>query len=130
MSRKAMCKSCVNYDKQQNGKVVCIEKGKEIDPESYAPIADGRSCYGREVKPSLTVEQLHEIRSAAGRKGGLKRKKNGRSPTKQLSVRLCDYKVFSEYSQISMRSMAEQFHIVALEILKEHPHLKPPEWID
>ena len=130
MGRKPMCKTCVSYEPQNDGTILCEYSGKLIDPES-SPMFDGGACYERKVKKKLTPAELSLIRSKAGRKGGKAAGYGkGRAPTKQLSIRLHDYKVFSCYSQKNGLAFAEQFHVITRKIVANHPELKPPDWID
>ena len=130
MGRKPKCKTCVSYTPQDDGTVECEYSGNVIDPES-SPLFDGGSCYKRKEKRKLTPAQLSLIRSRAGRIGGLK-SGGGKGPiqTKTMNVRLHDHKVFANYSQTNNRSIAEQFHVIARQIVTKHPELKPPDWID
>ena len=130
MGRKPKCRTCVSYEPQQDGTILCEYSGKLIDPES-APMFDGGTCYERKEKKKLTPAELSLIRSKAGRMGGLK-SGGGKGPvqTKTMNVRLHDHKVFVGYSQMNNCSLAEQFHVIAKKIVASHPELKPPDWID
>ena len=128
MGRSPKCKTCVSYTPNADGTVVCEYSGKSIDVESK-PLYD--ACYEKRQKKKLSPAELSMVRSIAGKKGGKKAGYGkGRAPTKQMSVRLPDYKVFVGYSRKKNHAMAEQFHLVASQMLEEHPELKPPEWID
>lgn len=130
MSRKPLCKTCVSYQPQKDGSVVCDFSGATIEKNSQ-PLYENGTCYERKQKKKLTPQELSLIRSTAGRKGGRTAGYGkGRAPTKQMSVRLHDHKVFTEYSRKKGHAVAEQFHIIASEIVKKYPELKPPEWID
>lgn len=81
------------------------------------------------MKQKLSPEKLSLVRSAAGRKGGLKSGYGkGRAPTNTATIRRHDYLVFRNYA--GKRSLAETFHVIAKAIVAKHPELKPPEWID
>ena len=82
-------------------------------------------------KRKLSPEELSLVRSAAGRKGGLKSGYGkGRAPTRTATVRLHDYKVLVAYAGMKKSSIAGMFHLVAKSVVAKYPQLKPPEWID
>lgn len=132
MGRKPLCKTCVSYEPQKDGTIRCEYSGKIIDPESSPMFGDeAGTCYERKSRRKLTPAQLSLVRSKAGRKGGRAAGYGkGRAPTKQLSIRLHDYKVFCGYSQKNGLAFAEQFHVITRKIVANHPELKPPDWID
>lgn len=129
MSRKPSCKTCVSYQPQSDGTVICDYNGTVIENDSQ-PLFDGGLCYERKLKKKLSPIELSEIRSAAGKKGGSK--KRGRIPKSQIQINTVDFKVLSAYaSKIKKQTIVSTFHdIVVEQIVARYPELKPPEWID
>lgn len=130
MSRKPSCKTCVSYQAQKDGSVVCDFSGATIEKNSQ-PLYENGTCYERKQKKKLTPQELSLIRSTAGRKGGRTAGYGkGRAPTKTITVRQHDYEVFTAFAAMKKRSIAEQFHAVAKSMVDKTPQIKPKGWID
>lgn len=129
MGRKPKCKTCVSYTPQDDGTVECEYSGRKIDPES-SPLFEDGACYERAPKKKLTPAELSKIRSAAGKKGGMK--KRGRTPKSQMQVNAMDFKVFSAYAlQIQGQTIVATFHNkIARQLVAKYPQLKPEGWKD
>ena len=132
MGRKPKCKSCVSYEPQEDGTVLCEYNGRLIDPNG-SPMFDGGACYEKKKKKKLTPVELSLIRSSAGRKGGMRpKKKRGRTPKSQMQVNTIDLKVFSAYaSRIKQQTIVATFHDnITRQLVSKYPELKPDGWID
>lgn len=130
MSRTPKCKTCVSYSVDEKGCAVCEYSGHVIERES-SPLYDNGQCYERRSHEKLSPSELSLARSNAGKKGGRTAGYGkGRSPTKQMSVRLHDYNVFSAYAKKERRALAEQFHVIMRQVVTKYPELKPDGWID
>ena len=51
-------------------------------------------------------------------------------PTRALTVREPDYQVFRKYAFVNNIQIAEAMHRLARSMLKNHPELKPQDWVD
>ena len=51
-------------------------------------------------------------------------------PTRSLTVRDPDYHVFRKYAFKSNIQISEAIHRLARSLLKNHPDLKPENWVD
>ena len=51
-------------------------------------------------------------------------------PTRSLTVRDPDYQVFRKYAFVNNIQIAETMHRLARSVLKNHPELKPQDWVD
>lgn len=130
MSRKPSCKTCVSYQPQKDGSIVCDFSGATIEKNSQ-PLYENGTCYERKQKKKLTPQELSLIRSNAGRKGGRTAGYGkGRAPTKTITVRQHDYEVFTAFAAMKKRSIAEQFHAIAKSMVDKTPQIKPKGWID
>lgn len=132
MGRSPMCKTCVSYTPNADGTIVCEYSGAVIDANSkplYQNEKDG-PCYERRPKKKVSPTELSKIRSAAGKKGGMK--KRGRTPKSQMQINKIDFLVFSEYARrVEKDTIVRTFHNrITKKILLTHPELKPPGWVD
>ena len=129
MGRSPMCKTCVSYMPNPDGTVVCEHSGRIIDANSKPLYEDG-ACYERKPKNKVSPTELSKIRSAAGKKGGLKRR--GRTPKSQMQINTIDFLVFSEYAKrVEKDTIVRTFHNrIAKKILVTHPELKPSGWVE
>ena len=112
-----------------DGTVVCEHSGRIIDANSKPLYEDG-ACYERKPKNKVSPTELSKIRSAAGKKGGLKRR--GRTPKSQMQINTIDFLVFSEYAKrVEKDTIVRTFHNrIAKKILVTHPELKPSGWVE
>lgn len=119
MGRYPKCKTCANILACENGSHFCRERGEETTPDrSFACETYASS------KRKKTKEEISLIRSQAGRKGGKSLFRGGRSPTKQMSVRLEDWEFFGMFASSRKMSMAEVFHRICVGIRMDHPDLE------
>ena len=51
-------------------------------------------------------------------------------PTRSLTVREPDYQVFRKYAFVNNIQIAETMHRLARSLLKNHPELKPQDWVN
>lgn len=51
-------------------------------------------------------------------------------PTRSLTVREPDYQVFRKYAFVNNITIADATHRLARSLLKNHPELKPENWVD
>lgn len=85
-----------------------------------------------ENKTKLTPEELSAIRSAAGRKGGLARKRDENKVERvQMQVKRIDRDVLMRYAGKKGMTMTDAFHFLMRVILQNHPEIKKPDgWVD
>ena len=98
-------------------------------------------------KAKLTREQLSLVRSENAKRGAETRKRLGlccggrpkgstKDPTlkaippRSLTIREPDYNVFRKFAYQKEIPIAEAMHRVAASLLKNHPDLKPENWVD
>lgn len=98
-------------------------------------------------KPKKTKEELSAIRAAAGAKGAAALRASGNFrggrkkgwtkdptlkaiPPRSLTVREPDYQVFRKFAFKKEVPIVEGMHKIAASILRNHPELKPEDWID
>ena len=51
-------------------------------------------------------------------------------PTRSLTVREPDHHVFRKYAFVNNITISEAIHRLARSLLKNHPDLKPEDWVD
>ena len=98
-------------------------------------------------KPKKTKEELSAIRAAAGAKGAAALRASGNFrggrkkgwtkdptlkaiPPRSLTVREPDYQVFRKFAFKKEVPIVEGMHKIAASILRNHPELKPENWVD
>ena len=91
------------------------------------------------VRKTKSAAELSEARSRAaksrknnrgGRPAGSKTNPELKAvPTRSLTVREPDYQVFRGYAFKSDIQIAEAMHRLARSLLKNHPDLKPKDWV-
>lgn len=101
----------------------------------------------KEKKPKKSKEELSAIRAAAGAKGAAALKASGNFrggrkkgwtkdpalkaiPPRSLTVRDHDYQVFRKYAFKKEVPIVEGMHKIAASLLRNHPDIKPENWID
>lgn len=98
-------------------------------------------------KEKLTREELSRVRSENAKRGAETRKRLGLCrggrpkgstkdpslksiPPRSLTIREPDYHVFRKFAYQKEIPIAEAMHRVAASLLKNHPDLKPENWVD
>ena len=101
----------------------------------------------KQKKPKLTREELSRVRAEAARKGaaarravgykGVGRKKGWTKdpalkaiPPRSLTVRDPDYQVFRKFAFKKEVPIVEGMHKIAASLLRNHPDIKPENWVD
>lgn len=101
----------------------------------------------KKPKQKLTREELSRVRAEAARKGiearravgykGVGRKKGWTKdpslkaiPPRSLTVRDHDYQVFRKFAFKKEVPIVEGMHKIAASLLRNHPDIKPENWID
>ena len=92
------------------------------------------------VRTTKNAAELSAARSRAaksrknrrgGRPAGTSKDPTKRAvPTRSLTIRDPDYHVFRKYAFKSDIQIAEAMHRLARSLLKNHPDLKPENWVD
>lgn len=84
-----------------------------------------------EKKPKLTRDELSAIRSAAGRKGGLARKRNEKVERVQMQVKRIDRDVLMRYASKKGMAMTDAFHFLMRVVIQNNPDVEKPDgWFD
>lgn len=85
-----------------------------------------------EKKPKLTREELSAIRSAAGRKGGLARKRDGKKVERvQMQVKRIDRDVLMRYAAKKGMTMTDAVHYLMRVVIQNNPDVEKPDgWFD
>ena len=85
-----------------------------------------------EKKPKLTRVELSAIRSAAGRKGGLARKRDKKKVERaQMQVKRIDRDVLMRYAAKKGMTMTDAFHFLMRVVVQNNPDVEKPDgWFD
>lgn len=125
--RCVRCASCIEKD----GVKTCSRDGAVVSLEDRARFDDGK-CWTKIVPKKKTREEISELRSKAGKKGGAaNRKKHPKVPRVQMQVARFDRDVLEGYAQKNETTLIASFHHLCRVILQNHPDIKKPDgWVD